>query len=183
MSENELTVGMGNGMELAKIFADSAIFPDIKTAAQGFVKILAGRELGMTPMQALNNFYFVNGRIGITANAAASLIKNSGKYDYEVKTHTEEACVIIFKSKDAIIGESSFTTKDAAKAGLINKDVWKNYPRNMMFSRALMNGIRWYCPDALSGCSYSVDELDDLTPVKPTVKTVEITQNGEVSGG
>jgi hypothetical protein len=62
-------------MQLGQIFAESGVFPDIKSAAQGYVKILAGKELGMSPMQAINSFYFVNGRIGIDAPAVSALVK------------------------------------------------------------------------------------------------------------
>lgn len=179
MSEEELTVGIQKGMELGKIFAESGIFPDVKTASQGYVKILAGRELNMTPMQSLNAFYFIAGKIGITSNAVASLVKTSKKYDYSVKTNTESECTLVFYKGEEVLGESTFTFKDAAKAGLVNKDVWKNYPRNMLFARALMNGVRWYCPDAISGGMYSVEELDDLTPAKIN-KVVTITEDGEV---
>lgn len=190
MSENELMISQG--MELGKIFAESGLFPDIKSAAQGYIKILAGRELNMTPMQALNAFYFVNGKIGIVGNAVAALIKNSKKYDYVINTLTNTECSITFYSLNATstvgltnkekIGESVFTIKDAAAAGLVNKDVWKNYTRNMLFNRALMNGSRWYCPDIMSSAPYSVEELEDLTTA-PNMQTIEITTEGNVENG
>ena len=50
---------------------------------------------------------------------------------------------------------------------------------NMLFARALMNGIRWFCPDAVSSFTYSVEELQDLgAPAKEAVVT--ISDEGEV---
>jgi len=169
-------------MAMGKVFAESGMFPDIKNAAQGYIKIVAGRELGLSPIQSLGAFYFVNGKLGIVSQAMAVLVKKSGKYDYHIVEHNEQSCTILFlrKTDDKIseIGESKFDIKDAAKAGIVNKDVWRNYPKNMLFARALMNGVRWYCPDAVSAIQYSVEELQDLeNNKKPEV--VSLT-NGEV---
>lgn len=177
--KREITLSIAEGMELGKVFAESGVFPDIKTAAQGYVKILAGKEIGLSPMQSINSFYFVNGRLGIVAQGMSALIKKSGKYDYEIDKHTTEECQINFyridgEKKDKI-GESRFDIKMAAKAGIVNKDNWKNYPANMLFARALANGARWFTPDAISGF-YTVEELQDIEPSK---KLTEITFNGK----
>ena len=64
---------------------------------------------------------------------------------------------------------STLTIKDAAKAGLVNKDVWKNYPKNMLFARAVSNACRFYCPEVISGY-YSTEELEDLGETAEPVK-------------
>jgi len=166
-------------MAMGEVFAKSGMFPDIKNAAQGYIKILAGKELGLSPIQALGAFYFVNGKIGIVSQAMAVLVKRSPNYDYEIIEHTEIICSIQFYKtyvdKREKIGFSSFDIKAAARAGIVNKDVWKNYPKNMLFARALMNGVRWYCPDAVSAIAYSVEELQDMVPEK--VETTVILNN------
>ncbi len=49
---------------------------------------------------------------------------------------------------------------DAKKAGLSGKDVWKKYPRNMLFYRALTSGVRLYCPDVTGGVVvYTAEEI------------------------
>jgi len=178
----EIALNVSQDMELGKIFAESGIFPDIKSAAQGYIKILAGKELGLSPMQAINSFYFVNGRLGIVAQTLGALVKKSEKYDYKISNHTDQECSIDFfklgEEKEKI-GESHFNLKMAAKAGIVNKDNWKNYPMNMLFARALMNGVRWFCPDAVSAFTYSVEELEDLNIQKP-IETVTVTEGGEV---
>lgn len=187
--DNQLQIN--EGMELGKIFAESGVFPDIKSAAQGYIKILAGKELGLTPMQSLSSFYFVNGKIGITANTISALIKKSGKYDYVIKKHDDTECTIIFKrplktqAEDIILGESQFTIKDAAKAGIVNGSAWKNYPKNMLYARAIMNGARWYCPDIMNAFNLSVEELVDMEPIYNVEdkKTITLTEDGEVVNG
>ncbi len=172
-------------MALGNVFAQSGMFPDIKTQAQAVVKIMAGKELGLTPFQSLASIYPVNGRLCLSANAMASLIKKNKQYDYSIDNHDEKECTISFYKikgeEHQPIGISTFTFKDAALAGLANKDNWKNYPKNMLFARALSNGARWYCPDAICGW-YTMEEMQDI-PSEPIKASVEITAQGEVTNG
>jgi hypothetical protein len=181
--DNQLIIT--NDMELGKVFAESGLFPDIKSASQGFIKILAGKELGLSPIQSLNSFFFVNGKIGISAQTMGALVKKSGKYDYKIISHDENQCTLEFfrlGEKNESLGQSTFTIKDAARAGIVNGAAWKNYPKNMVFARALMNGVRWFCPDSVSAFLYTVEELQDIQPEKTTT-TITMDANGEVSNG
>lgn len=169
-------------MAMGNVFAESGMFPDIKTQAQAAVKILAGRELGLSPFESMKNLYLVNGKLAIQSNALASLIKSNPKYDYRVDSVTNEECKISFfevkGDKKELLGVSEFTFKDAAKAGLVNKENWKSFPKNMLFARALANGVRFYCPDA--ACGWHVqEEYEDLVPVNRT-ETITITSDGKV---
>jgi hypothetical protein len=170
-------------MEIGDVFFQSGMFPTIKSKAQAAVKILAGRELGLSPMEAINGLYMVNDHIAVTAKIIASKIKKSGKYDYTVNKLDDTECSLTFfeiKGDQLVkLGDSIFTIKDAAKAGIVNKDVWKNYPRNMMFARAISNGNIWYCPDATTGF-YSVEELQDLEAEKKG-DVITISAEGEVT--
>lgn len=167
-------------MAMGEIFAKSGMFTDIKSATQAVVKIMAGKELGMTPFQSMSSIYIVNGRLSLTSQAMSSLIKKTKKYDYKVVKLDETECSIDFYSSEEKVGNSMFTFKDAVKAGLVNKDVWKSYPKNMLFARALSNGARFYCPDAICGY-YSKEEIEDLGEEIAIPKTtVSIDVDGEV---
>lgn len=160
----------------ADILVESGLFPDVKSKAQAMIKIWAGRELGLSDFQAIQGFYMVKQGLAMTANLMAALIKKNDKYDYEVSKHDVEECSITFfavsNGERKELGTSSFTFKDAAKAGLVNKDNWKNYPKNMLFARALSNGARWYCPDAIGGF-YTKEEMEDV-PEKSWEKKTKI---------
>lgn len=170
-------------MAMGEIFSKSGMFPDIKSATQALVKIMAGKELGLTPFQSMASIYIVNGRLSLTSQAMSSLIKKTKKYDYKVIKLDSEECSIDFYAGDDKQGNSTFTFKDAAKAGLVNKDVWKNYPKNMLFARALSNGARFYAPDAICGY-YSKEEVEDLGEEQLPIKTsVAIDTEGMVTNG
>ena len=166
---------------MSDIFAESGMFPDIKSKAQALVKILAGKELGISPFESMASIYIVNGKLALTSKAMASMIKKSPAYDYMVDTLTDEECSISFfethGEEQNPLGTSKFTFKDAAKAGLVNKDVWKNYPKNMLFARALSNGCRWFCPEAISGY-YTTEEMEDIVDLTPVKQSIVMTEEG-----
>lgn len=174
-------------MAIGDVFAKSGMFPDIKTQAQAVVKIMAGKELGLSPFQSVSGVYMVNGRLALQANVAASLIKRSRKYDYTVDSLSETECTISFynteQEEHRFLGNSAYTFKDAAKAGLVNKDNWKNYPKNMLFARALSNGARWYCPDIICGW-HTTEEMQDIDapPLEMDKHVIEMTAEGVTNG-
>jgi hypothetical protein len=102
----------------------------------------------------------IQGKPVIGANLMASKIRMSG-YDYRVTELTMERCLIeLFDSQKRSLGTSEFTMKEATAAGLTGKDNWKHYPKNMLFARAISNGIRWFCPEIMQGQTvYTPDEL------------------------
>jgi hypothetical protein len=159
------------------------MFPDIKSQAQATVKILAGKELGLSPFQSMKDLYLVSGKLPIQSNALAALVKAHKSHDYRVIEHTAELCKIEFFQEGESIGVSEFTIKDAAKSGIINKDVWKKFPKNMLFARALANGVRWFCPNVAIGWHVS-EELEDVYDTDNTPKeTITLTADGEVVNG
>lgn len=143
-------------MQLGKIFTESGMFPDIKSAQMAVVKIMAGQEMGIGPFQAMNGIHIIQGKATVGAGLMASQVKSSGKYDYKVIEQTDKVCIIEFMQGKEIIGVSKFTIEDAKKAGTKNID---RYPANMLFARAMSNGVKWYTPDVFNGPIYTPDEI------------------------
>lgn len=146
-----------------KIFAESGMFENVKSQAQAVVRILAGQEIGIPPFAAISGIHIIKGKPSMGAGLMASRVKGSGKYDYKVKEHTEKICVIEFFQKYEkweSIGVSSFSIEDAKKAQTQNLD---KFPRNMLFARAISNGIKWYTPDIFAGPVYVPEEMAQIT--------------------
>ena len=148
---------------LGEVLAQSGYFQDARQAAQAIVKVMAGRELGFGPIASMTGIHIIQGRPAIGADLMAKAVKRSGRYNYRVTELTDDACSIDFfeKSGDAWrpIGSSRFTRQDAAKAKTKNLDA---FPRNMLFARAMSNGVKWYCPDALGLTTYTPEELEGI---------------------
>lgn len=154
-----LALSLADMQDVAKTFAASGYFKDVTDVAKAYTKVLAGSELGIPPMQAMTGIHIVEGKPTLSAALVGALIKRSGRYDYQVKTLTDTECVLVFLQDGKEAGESPFTIDDAKKIGVAGKQVWQKYPRNMLLSRALTNGARWFCPDVFGGAIYTPEEL------------------------
>jgi hypothetical protein len=162
MEEKSLALTVNDALKLGEIFYKSGYFSDIKSASQAVVKILRGQELGLPPVTSLEQVYVINGKTALGASLIASKIKASGKYDYKIKRLDDTGCELVFIENGKEIGTSSFTFEDAKKAGLVGRDTWQKYPRNLYFARALSNGAKWYCPDVFMGPIYVPEELEEI---------------------
>ncbi|MEH1779726.1 MAG: hypothetical protein V7L26_11535 [Nostoc sp.] len=149
---------------LSAMLAKSGFFADAREAAQCGVKVLAGMELGFGAIASMVGVHIINGKPSIGANLMAAAVKRSSKYNYRITRHNNDGCTIVFYENGEVIGESTFTLDDAQAAGALegkNGHTWKKFPRNMMFNRAMSNGVRWYCPDIFAGSvTYTPEELD-----------------------
>lgn len=155
-----------NITSLGEIFARSGFFNDAREASKAIVKILAGQELGLPPIASMTGIDIIKGKVSLSAGVMATVLKRYGDYDYRIKEHNNDSCEIEFFYKDESLGVSSFTIEDATQAGIfkINSN-YKKYPRNMLFARAMSNGIRWFCPEVLGGPTYTPDELEQETKI------------------
>lgn len=147
-------------MSMAKVFAESGMFTDSKSMAQAFTKIQAGQEIGIPPFAAMSGIHIIQGKPTLGAGLIASAIKGSGKYDYRVKEMNDKICSIDFFQEKENIGNSTFTIEDAKKA--LTKNIDK-FPKNMLFARAISNGVKWFCPDVFSGPVYVPEEMPEQT--------------------
>jgi hypothetical protein len=159
---------------IGKMMAQSGMFSDLqRDPAKAIVKIIAGQEMGIPPVEACRGLDIIQGQVAIGAGLMASKIKASDKYDYKVLKWDNEACLIHFfernpeTGKMEFAGPSEFTMADARAAALATKDNWRKWPRNMLFSRAMSNGQSIYAPDIFQvGKVYTPEELDDERPAK-----------------
>ena len=146
--------------------------------AQIATKIIAGSEFGFGTFASVNGIHVIQGKPAIGAGLMATAVKRSGRYDYRVKTLTDEVCEIEFFEREGgkreSLGVSTFTRADAIKAGTQNLN---KFARNMLFARCISNGIKWFCPDVFSGSVYTPEELGatvneegDVIDVTPTVR-------------
>ena len=145
---------------------------NLSNSSQAVMKILAGQEMGIGAFTSLSGIHIIQDKPVIGANLMAAAVKSSGKYNYRFSEFNKQVCDIVFLEKiDGIwseIGNSRFTMEDAAAAQLLDKknkdgseNNWKKYPQNMLFARAMSNGIRWYCPDVFNGNTvYTPDEFN-----------------------
>jgi hypothetical protein len=175
---------MAEAMDFSKMLATSNMVPkqyqgkpqDILVAVQW------GYEVGLPPLQALQNIAVINGKPSVYGDALLALVKNDPRCagvlevidgDGDARTAT---CTIKRRYGDEIeVTTKSFSVSDAKLAGLWGRTPpWKQYPDRMLQMRARGFAVRDAFPDALSGAitreeaeDYNVPERDVTPPPNP----------------
>lgn len=155
---------------LSKIFYESGMFDDIKSMAQAGVKIMAGAELGITPFQSITGVHIIKGKPTIGAGLMASMLDSHPEYDFEVLEQTDKVCAIKFFKNGKAKGVSTFTEEHARKAGTQNMG---KFPANMLYARAMSNGVKWYAPGLFAGPVYVPEEMQEPETIQTTYEEVK----------
>jgi len=165
--EQARELDLSRPQDMARVFVASGYWRDMGSASQAIVKIMAGRELGMPAFASLQGIDVIQGRLRLTANTLAAMVKEHDGTDYRVRKWTDEECAIAFyeNGEPEAVGVSTFTMKDAVRAGLANKDNWKKWPRQMLFARAMSQGVSAFVPHVTKGIR-AYTEGDDLGPAR-----------------
>lgn len=145
-----------------------------------------GYEIGLAPMQALQNIAVINGKPSVYGDAALALVQASPVCDgvdenFEGEEGTGKftaVCVAKRKGRNPVIVR--FSVEDAKRAGLWGKPgPWQAYPKRMLQMRARGFALRDAFPDVLKGLITAEEAQDypqereerqvkDITPRKPT---------------
>lgn len=127
-----------------------------------------GAELGLAPMQALQNIANINGRPGVWGDAALALCKGHHSYK-DVAEWTEGTgdkmvahCKAERKGRKDVV--RTFSVDDAKTANLWGKNVWATYPKRMLAMRARGFALRDQWPDVLKGI-HTAEELYGMEPI------------------
>ena len=75
-------------IDIATLVVRSQFVPDLREVAQAYAKIQAGRELGIGPFMSLIGIDVTKGKLAISANLMAGLIRRSPHYDYRSNAST-----------------------------------------------------------------------------------------------
>jgi hypothetical protein len=153
---------------LAELLAKSDLLPK---ALRGKVPdvamtILAGQEMGLTPMAALRNFHVIEGKPVMSADGMVALALGSGKAVYfrSVEESAEIAIWETFRVGAEKPQRCTWTKQMAKDAGLSTKDNWRLYPRAMLAARAKAELARNVYPDVLAGCAATEEVGDWVQP-------------------
>lgn len=151
-------------LTLAEYFVKSGFFKDVSQVAHAVVKIQAGAELGIPPFAAMTGINIIQGKVALGANIIATLIANDPRYAYQVIKSDNKVCEIQFYENGKPSGTATFTIQEAQEAQLTGKAVWKQYPSDMLFARAITRGARRFSPGIFGGSPiYTPEELGQDT--------------------
>lgn len=149
---------------LSATIAKSSLLPDALRGKEAdvLVSIMAGQELGLSPMAALRGVHVVKGKPVLAADTMVGVVLGSGLADY-FTCIAETATSVTYETKRRGAPQPqqcTWTMEDAKRAGL-DGDNWRKYPRAMLKARCKAMLARDCYPDVLAGC-YEEGEGADL---------------------
>lgn len=142
-----------------------------------------GMEIGLQPLQAMQNIAVINGRPAIWGDAMLAIVRGSGLLERITEEPTDTGCTCAVKRKGEPEVVRTFTLEDAKRAGLAGKQgPWQQHPKRMMQMRARAFALRDVFPDVLRGvhiAEIAQDEpaerdmgaAEDVTPQKTAPKS------------
>ena len=159
---------MTEAMEFSKFLSTSTHIPkDFQGNPNNIlVAIQWGYEIGLAPMQALQNIAVINGRPSLWGDSMIAVCKAHPDWRGISETYIEEEDKAVCLVKRNVHGEieetrSEFSYKDAQRANLTNKPgPWKNYPKRMLQLRARGFALRDAFPDAIKGLITAEEAID-----------------------
>jgi len=161
-----------DGMKLAAWIAKSDLAPkDYKNnPGNVLVAMQMGLEVGLSPMQALQNIAVINGRPSIWGDAMLALVQNHRDFEsIDENDSTENVGVCIVKRRGMEPQRRAFTVDMAKKAGLWGKQgPWTTAPARMLKLRARAFALRDTFADALRGLQ-SAEEQRDIIETTATM--------------
>lgn len=152
-------------MKYADLLAKSSIVPKNYQGKAGdiLVAIQMGGELGLKPMQSLQNISVINGKPALWGDSMLALVSNHAEFENIEEFFENGTAVCIIKRRNRSPCRREYTIDMAKKAGLWNKQgVWQNYPERMLQMRARGFALRDTFADALCGL-ITVEEARDYS--------------------
>jgi hypothetical protein len=147
-----------------------------------FAMILYGQDLGLSPMQAIQGIYVVEGRPSLAAQTWLALARRDG-HRIEVVSHSGTECTVkLTRGDTGEIHTSTYTLEDAVAAGRVTvkegKPVarsqtgkvlpWEAHTKSMLLARAVSAGCRFLMPEIALGF-YTPDEAEEAAEAEAVV--------------
>jgi hypothetical protein len=111
---------------------------------------MAAYELGIPySMDLSGGINVIQGKAEISARTLNALLLRAG-HKVQTLKHDETGCWLKgIRGDTKTVYEASFTIQEASEAGLLSKDVWKKYKKDMLWARAISRLARTMGPDTI----------------------------------
>ena len=143
--------------------ADSDMVPkDFKGRPSNcLIAIQWGEELGLKPLQAMQNLAIINGRPSLWGDAVIALARSSPLCEFIIETDDGHTATCRVKRRGEPEQSRTFSMDDAKTAGLQGKaGPWTQYPKRMRQMRARAFALRDVFPDVLRGLPIAEEVMD-----------------------
>lgn len=167
---------MSTAKQLADALCDTDMVPTTYRGkpGNGAAAILYGAELGLTPIQSLQQIFVVHGSPAIYARTSVALVMRHGVKVQTVSSTDEQ--VTVRATRGDLVEESTWDIKRAERAGYTTNKKYATDPQSMLYAKAAMEVCRKIAPDVLLGIAYSREELELEEPQRVTAQRAEPTK-------
>ena len=150
-------------LTFSNYLADSDMVPKDFKGRPGncLIAIQWGAELGLKPLQALQNLAIINGRPALWGDAVIALVRSSPLCEFVIETDDGAVATCRVKRRGEPEQARTFGVEDARLAGLLGKTgPWTQYPKRMRQLRARAFALRDVFPDVLRGLPVAEEIMD-----------------------
>lgn len=176
--DNAIVRRGSNDVEVSHLFFESGLFPSARNVGGVFTIMHYGKEVGLSPVVALNSIAIISGKLAMNGASMLALAMKHGVKATFVE-ETAEKCIIDFSRPGFPDYRSEFTIQDAEQAELLKKEDgrikhegWRKYPNQMLRWRAVSKGLKIVAPDILAGV-YTPEEIESIDVVQNCTQTPE----------
>lgn len=138
--------------------------------------ILAGAEVGLSPMASLRSFDVIQGTAAARAMTLRAIVQSQGHEMILTESTATRAKMRGRRRGSDAWQEVVWTIDRARDLQLLGKDNWKKQPAAMLVARASSELARLIAADAILGIGYTVEELDD--GADPQTQPTEAVETG-----
>lgn len=156
--------------------ADSDLVPKDFKGRPGncLIAMQWGAELGLKPLQALQNLAIINGRPALWGDAVIALVRSSPLCEFIIESDDGTTATCRVKRRGEPEQSRTFGMDDAKTAGLLGKSgPWTQYPKRMRQMRARAFALRDVFPDVLRGLPVAEEVMDTPPPAERHMGPVE----------
>ncbi|MDR0276249.1 MAG: hypothetical protein LBI48_13140 [Burkholderiaceae bacterium] len=161
-------------LTFSKYLAESDLVPKDFKGRPGncLVAMQWGMEIGLKPLQALQNIAVINNRPALWGDSVIALVRGSPLCEYVIETDDGATATCRVKRRGEAEQVRTFGMDDARAAGLVGKQgPWTQYPKRMRQMRARAFALRDVFPDVLRGLPVAEEVMD--TPAERFMGAVE----------
>jgi hypothetical protein len=172
---------LDEAMKYCQMIANSDVVPKDFKGKPGNVLIAVqmGGELGLSPMQAIQNVAVINGRPCLWGDAIVAVCQAHPDYEWHKEWYENDTAHCTVKRRGAPEYTYSFGMKEVVSGGYDKKQgPWQTDRKRMMQMRA-RRAFRDQFADALKGL-YMAEEAIDIEQVEATVTEPIIKNTAQV---
>ena len=177
---------------MAEAIAQSGLF-GMKDTNSVLALMAVAQAEGLHPATAARDFHIIQGRPALKADAMLARFQQSGG-KVQWSEYTDEKVTGVFTHPNGGELAVTWTIDQARNIGLVKPGSgWQKFPRAMLRSRCISEGIRSVYPGSVTGF-YSPEEVSDfddkpkqrdmgkveIVPVPEIAPVTQITDDGEV---